>query len=378
MSRPPLTGVRVLDFSQLLPGAVCTMFLADLGAEVTKIEPPGAGDAARGPEGAPPSGIFHITNRNKRSLALDLKTPEAVEIVRRLVAESDVVVEGFRPGVMARFGLGYDDLRAIRPALVYCSITGFGQSGPLAHKAGHDINYQAQAGVLGQNVIDGSRPSPGNFPIADLAGGGLSSAVGILAALLDARMTGQGRHVDIAMADCAMALNLGALSSLQMFRSDPVPGEDILSGGLPCYRTYETADGRHIAVGALEPKFWQAFCTAVGRPDLMARGWDMGPKREAAVAEIAAVFAGKTFAEWQELLRDIDACVSPVLNLAESLDNDNAAARGMVLTVDGGGLKTRQYANPIRMTNYDFAVVTAPPRLGEHNDEILHALGEGS
>ncbi len=374
MSRPPLSGVRVLDFSQLLPGAVCTMYLADLGAEVTKVEPTGAGEAARGPEGTPPGGIFHITNRNKRSLALDLKQPESVAIIRKLVAEMDVVVEGFRPGVMARFGLGYDDLRAINPAIVYCSITGYGQTGPLAHKAGHDINYQSQAGIVGQNVVDGSRPSPGNFPIADLAGGGLSSAVGILAALLDARVTGQGRHVDISMTDCAMALNLGPMSSLQMFRADPVPGEDILSGGLPCYRTYETADGRHIAVGALEPKFWHAFCTAIERPDLVARGWDMGPKREAAVAEIAAVIASKTFADWQELLANVDACVSPVLNLVESLDNENAAARGMVITVDGGGAKTRQYANPIRMTDFDFAVTAAPPRVGEHNEEILSAL----
>lgn len=374
MSRPPLSGVRVLDFSQLLPGAVCTMYLADLGAEVTKVEPTGAGEAARGPEGTPPGGIFHITNRNKRSLALDLKQPESVEIVRKLVAETDVVVEGFRPGVMARFGLGYDDLRAINPAIVYCSITGYGQTGPLAHKAGHDINYQSQAGIVGQNVVDGSRPSPGNFPIADLAGGGLSSAVGILAALLDARVTGQGRHVDISMTDCAMALNLGPMSSLQMFRADPVPGEDILSGGLPCYRTYETADGRHIAVGALEPKFWYAFCTVIERPDLVARGWDMGPKREVAVAEIAAVIASKTFAEWQELLANVDACISPVLNLAESLDNENVVARGMVITVDGGGAKTRQYANPIRMSDYDFAVTAAPPRVGEHNEEILAAL----
>jgi len=290
------------------------------------------------------------------------------------VAETDVVVEGFRPGVMARFGLGYDDLRAINPAIVYCSITGYGQTGPLAHKAGHDINYQSQAGIVGQNVVDGSRPSPGNFPIADLAGGGLSSAVGILAALLDARVTGQGRHVDISMTDCAMALNLGPMSSLQMFRADPVPGEDILSGGLPCYRTYETADGRHIAVGALEPKFWHAFCTVIERPDLVARGWDMGPKREVAVAEIAAVIASKTFAEWQELLANVDACISPVLNLAESLDNENVVARGMVITVDGGGAKTRQYANPIRMSDYDFAVTAAPRRVGEHNEEILAAL----
>ena len=376
MSRPPLVGVRVLDFTQLLPGAVCTMYLADLGAQVTKIEPPGSGDAARGPAGTPPGGIFHITNRNKRSIALDLKQAEAVDAVRRLIAETDVIVEGFRPGVMARFGLSYDDAKAINPAVVYCSITGYGQHGPLAHKAGHDINYQSHAGIVGQNVADGSRPSPGNFPIADLAGGGLSSAVGILAALLDARQTGTGRHIDISMTDCAMALNLAPLSSLQMFGNrEPVPGRDILSGGLPCYRTYATADGRHLAVGALEPKFWHAFCTAIERPDLIKRGWDMGPGLDAAVAEIAAVIASRTLAEWVEIFEPVDACVSPVLSLGESLAGENAKARDMVITVDGGGATTTQFANPIRMTDFTFTVTAPPPLVGEHNKEVLGGQG---
>lgn len=375
MSRPPLAGVRVLDFTQLLPGAVCTMYLADLGAQVTKIEPPGSGEAARGPAGTPPGGIFHITNRNKRSLALDLKQADAVAAVRKLIAQADVIVEGFRPGVMARFGLSYDDARAINPAIVYCSITGYGQTGPLAHKAGHDLNYQSYAGIMGQNVTDGSRPSPGNFPIADLAGGGLSSAVGILAALLDARQTGTGRHIDISMTDCAMALNLAPLSSLQMFGNrEPMPGRDILSGGLPCYRTYETADGKYLAVGALEPKFWHAFCTAIERPDLVKRGWDMGPGLDGAVAEIAAVIAQKTLAEWVEIFAPVDACVAPVLSLGESLAGENAKARDMVITVDGGGAKTTQFANPIRMTDFAFAVTAPPPLVGEHNDEILGTL----
>lgn len=375
MSRPPLAGVRVLDFTQLLPGAVCTMYLADLGAQVTKIEPPGSGEAARGPAGTPPGGIFHITNRNKRSLALDLKQAEAVAAVRKLIAETDVIVEGFRPGVMARFGLSYDDAKAINPAIIYCSITGYGQDGPLAHKAGHDLNYQSYAGIMGQNVTDGSRPSPGNFPIADLAGGGLSSAVGILAALLDARQTGTGRHIDISMTDCAMALNLAPLSSLQMFGNrEPQPGRDILSGGLPCYRTYKTADDRYLAVGALEPKFWHAFCIAIERPDLIQRGWDMGPGLDGTVAEIEAVIAQKTLAEWTEIFAPVDACVAPVLSLGESLAGENAKARDMVITVDGGGAKTTQFANPIRMTDFAFAVTAPPPLVGEHNDEILGTL----
>ena len=371
MSRPPLAGVRVLDFTQLLPGAVCTMYLADLGAQVTKIEPPGSGEAARGPAGTPPGGIFHVTNRNKKSYAIDLKSEAGVATVRRLIAGAQVLVESFRPGVLARLGLGWEQARAINPALIYCSITGYGQDGPLAQMAGHDINYQCLGGVVGQNSIDGSRPSPGAVPVADLGGGALTSAVGILAALYDAQRTGEGRHVDIAMADAAMALNVAALSSKMMFGGqDPVPGRDILSGGLPCYTTYRTADGRYLAVGALEPKFWQAFCMALGRPDLIARGWDMGPKRDAAVVEVGDAVAMKTLAEWEAILADVDACATPVLTLAESLDHPNARARGMVIEVDGGGARTTQYALPIRMTGFDFTVRRPPPLLGEHNAEL--------
>jgi len=371
MSRAPLQGVRVLDFTAMLPGAVCTQYLADLGAEVTKIEPPEHGEAARGPKGTPPGGMFHITNRNKRSYAIDLKDPAGAAAVRRLMADADVLVESFRPGVMARLGLGWDEARAINPAMIYCSITGYGQDGPLAHKAGHDINYQCYGGIVGQTVIDGSRPSSGAVPVADLGGGALTSAVGILAALFDSQRTGQGRHVDIAMADAAMALNVAALSSKMMFGGhDPQPGRDILSGGLPCYSTYRTADDRYLAVGALEPKFWQAFCTAVGRPDLVARGWDMGPKRDAAVAEVGATIATKTLAEWEAVFAHVDACVAPVLTLAESLVHPNAQARGMVVEVAGGGATTTQYALPIRMTGFEFAVRMPPPLLGEHNAEL--------
>lgn len=373
-SRPPLAGVRVLDFTALLPGAMCTLYLADLGADVIKVEPPVTGEAARGPAGTPPGGIFHVTNRNKRSITLDLKNPEQNAQARRLIAESDVMVESFRPGVMARLGLDYATMAALNPRLVYCSITGYGQQGPMADKAGHDINYQAMAGVAAQNVVDGSRPSPGGSPWADLAGGGLSAALGIMTALFDATRTGQGRHVDIAMTDCVMALNVAALSSKMMFGGgQPEPGRDILSGGLPCYGTYATADGRHLAFGALEHKFWHAFCQAVERPDLERRGWDMGPRRDAAVEEIAALVRARTFAEWTALLGGVDACVTPVLTLDESLDAGRE--RGMVIDVSGGGATTTQYVQPIRMTDYAFSVALPPPVLGEHNDQILAPAG---
>jgi alpha-methylacyl-CoA racemase len=370
MSRPPLAGVTIVDFTALLPGAVCTQYLADLGADVTKIEPAGHGDAARGPAGSLPGGIFHITNRNKRSMTADLKSTQGQALARQLIAAADVLVEGFRPGVMARFGLGWEDARTLNPSLIYCSITGYGQTGPSADKAGHDINYQAISGVLAQNVIDGSRPSPGGTPIADLAGGALTSATAILAALFDVQRGGPGRHIDIAMTDAVMALNVAALSTKQMFGgSDPVPGRDILSGGLPCYMTYQTADGRYLAVGALEPKFWQAFCVAIDRPDLVARGWDMGSKRDATVAEIAAIIAGKALSEWTAHFANIDACVTPVLSLEESLISAQTKAHGMALKVSGGGATTTQYAIPVMMSDFAFKVRRPPPLLGEHDGE---------
>ena len=378
MAHAPLDGVKVLDFTAMLPGAICTLYLADLGAEVTKIEPPGTGEAARGPQGTPPGGIFHVTNRNKRSVTADLKSAAGAALVRAMVAQTDILVEGFRPGVMARLGLGWDDLRAINPRLIYCSITGFGQNGSLASMAGHDITYQSYAGVLGQNVIDGSRPSPGGLPVADLGGGGLTAAVGILAALFDAQRGGQGRHIDIAMTDAAMALNVAAQSSREMFGSKaPQPGRDILSGGLPCYNTYRTADGRYLAVGALEAKFWQAFCTAIERPDLIPHGWDMGDKRDAAVARIAEVIAGRTLAQWTAVFAGVDACVAPVLSLDEALTHANTLARGMVQEVTGGGATTTQFALPIRMTGFAFAVRNGPPLLGEHDEEARAEFGQG-
>ncbi len=371
MTRAPLQGVRLLDFTAMLPGAICTQYLADLGADVTKIEPPEHGEAARGPKGTPPQGIFHVTNRNKRSFAIDLKDPAGVTAVKRLITSANILVESFRPGVLTRLGLGWDDARALNPALIYCSITGYGQHGPLAHKAGHDINYQCYGGITGQTVIDGSRPSSGAVPVADLGGGALTSAVGILAALFDSQRTGKGRYIDISMTDAAMALNVAALSSKMMFvGEDPQPGRDILSGGLPCYCTYRTRDDRYLAVGALEPKFWQAFCMAIVRSDLIPRGWDIGPERDAAVAQVAETIAQKTLDEWMMVFADVDACVAPVLTLAESLVHPHAQARGMVREVSGGGTTTMQYALPISMTDFEFSVDLPPPLLGEHNHLI--------
>ncbi|WP_341643901.1 CaiB/BaiF CoA transferase family protein [Thauera sp. SDU_THAU2] len=377
MAAKPLDGIRILDFTQLLPGPMCTLHLADMGADVIKIEPPG-GEAGRGPAGTPVSHFFHTVNRNKRSIALDLRAPGAREVVHRLAASADVVVEGFRPGVMARLGIGYEDLKAINPRLVYCAISGYGQDGPLAQLGGHDINYQSYAGILEQSAAPGGPPHPGNFPIADLAGGALSAAMAILAALFDARRSGQGRFIDVSMTDCALALNTQPLASLHTWKQ-PVPaGHDTLSGGLPCYGTYQTADGRHLAVGALEPKFWQAFCAAAGCPELGKSGWAAGKSGAAVRAQVAAIVKARTLAEWIEVFDGMDACVSPVLRIDEVLAHPLTKARGMTVdTPVPDGSSVPCFAFPVKMSDFAFTLDRVPPAAGQHDEEVLRESGHG-
>ena len=375
MTTKPLNGIKVLDFTQLLPGPMCTLHLADMGAEVIKVEPLGAGEAARGPQGTPISHFFLAVNRNKRSLAIDLRAPGGREVILALVRDADILVEGFRPGVMARLGLGYDALHAINRRLVYCAISGYGQDGPLAALGGHDINYQSYAGILEQSAPAGGSPHPGNFPIADLAGGALSAAMAILAALFDAQRKGEGRYIDVSMTDCAMALNVQPLAGLHTYKHAIPAGHDTLSGGLPCYGTYETADGRHLAVGALEPKFWQNFCQTAGCPELMKSGWASGKAGPAVKAQVAAIIKGRTLAEWMTAFDGVDACVSPVLRIDEVLTHAHTRAREMTVDTplpDGGSAP--YFAFPVKMSNYRFSLDRHPPAVGEHNDEILREL----
>ncbi len=345
----PLEGLRVLDFTALLPGPLCTLHLADLGAEVIKVESPKAPDGGRGLPGQQFSKMFMMLARGKQCVAVDLREPAGQAAIARLAATCDVVVEGFRPGVAERLGIGFAQLSAEHPALVYCSISGYGQTGPMRDAGGHDINYQSLAGVLDQQGTAGGPPAPGNFPAADIAGGALSATVGILAAVLGARRHGRGCHVDVSMTDCLMAQNLSAAMTLQSVGRAAPRGGDYLSGGLPCYGTYATSDGRYMALGALEPKFWQNFCQAVDRPDLLPLGHVMGREAAAAKAAIAAVIAARTQAEWVAAFRDVDACFTPVLTLAEALDSPQAQARGLVRRVDHpqGGAHW-QYASPWR------------------------------
>ncbi len=362
----PLAGVTVLDFTRLLPGPMATLHLADLGAEVIKIEAPGAGDYARA-MAAMDGGVsflFKLINRNKKSLVLDLKDEADKQVLLKLVDTADVLFEGFRPGVMAALGLGYDTLAARNPALVYCSITGYGQTGPYAQRAGHDINYLGYAGVLDQIGAAGGAPALANLQIADLLGGALTPLVGALAALVDARSRGQGRYVDVAMTDAVLAHNIFPMVQTLAQGEPRARGKDMLSGGVPCYGVYETADGRFMAMGALESKFWKRACATLGRPDLEPCRLRDDEQGDFARRELAAIFRGKTMAEWTAIFDAVDCCVTPVLRLDEALQNSQLQARGMVGEVDG----MRQFAPPFGMAGIDLEGASPSPASDAHGE----------
>jgi crotonobetainyl-CoA:carnitine CoA-transferase CaiB-like acyl-CoA transferase len=330
---PPLAGIRVIDLTRLLPGPLATRRLAEWGAEVLKIEGPadqGQDDGTRLMGRTPadvaagrPSLTFRLLNAGKECRELDLREPAGRDALLELVRDADVLIEGFRPGVMQRLGLGWESLHAANPRLVVCAISGYGQHGPWSLRAGHDINYIAMAGVLEQiATADGEIAVP-NFQIGDLLGGTQAALSGVLAALVAAQRTGQGRFVDISMAHEVLRHHVLAAATLEANGRVPAPGRDLLSGGAPCYGVYRTADGRHLAVGALEAKFWQRLCGALGRPEWARRHWSLGemPGSERAMslrAELAALFAGQPLAHWLALLEAVDCCVTPVLRLDES------------------------------------------------------------
>lgn len=369
----PLAGVRVLDLTRLLPGPLATQHLADQGAEVIKVEDTGAGDYARsmGAMAGGSSFFYQIVNRNKKSLRLDLKHPRGHEILMRLIEGADVLVEGFRPGVMDKLGLGYAAAEARNPRLVYCSISGYGQTGPYALRAGHDINYIGYAGVLDQIGAAGGAPAIPNLQIGDLLGGTMSAVAGMMVALFDARRSGQGRHVDIAMTDAVLAHAIFPMVEVLANGGVQPRGEDLLTGGVPCYGVYETADGRHMAVGALEEKFWHLVCDTLGRPDLKPCHLERGEHAAVARAELAALFRSRNQADWVALFDRVDCCVTPVLRLEESLVDPHIVARKMVIEVDG----VRQFASPIGLQGDACRAATPAPAAGADTDELLSELG---
>ncbi|WP_431854279.1 CaiB/BaiF CoA transferase family protein [Azospirillum sp.] len=374
----PLKGYRVLDLTRLLPGAFCTQILADLGAEVIKVEQPGKGDYWRWsePKVREEGAQFLALNRNKRSITLDLKNPQGREALLRLCETADVVVEGFRPRVMERLRLGAADLHARNPKLVLCAITGFGQTGPWAGMAAHDLNFQALTGML--ELVGGrpGRPVAPGIPVGDIGGGALLAVAGILAALLERGRTGRGRVVDIGVADGLFFWMAYLMSQWnapgQAGRQDAF---DIVHGA-PYYTLYETADGRHMAAAPYEEKFWQAMCETLGLPDLIDRQWAQGDEAEVIKGRIAAVFRQRTQAEWTEVFLRADACVTPVLTPREALGTPQALARGTEVVVEHpveGPL--RQVACPIRLDGLPVTPRGAPPVLGADTDAVLAAAG---
>jgi alpha-methylacyl-CoA racemase len=374
MNEAPLAGLRVLDLTRLLPGPVCTLYLADLGADVVKIEDVAAGDYARGlgTRAGTVSAFYRAVNRNKRSAAIDLKRPEGLAAFLALAQRADVIVESFRPGVVASLGIDYAAIAARHPRVVYASISGYGQDGPRARTAGHDINYLGYAGVLDQTGTRGGPPALCNLQIADLLGGAASAAIALLAALVGAQRSGQGRYVDVAMADASLAHNIFALHALTQWGRTLPRGRDLLTGGVPCYGVYGTQDGRWLAVGALEDKFWRALCAALDRPDLGPLAFALGDEGERVRRELESTFAAAPLAQWIERLAGVDCCVTPVLTLDEALVDAQFTARGMVVRRPDG---TVQYAPPFKLSGHDFIVSREAPTQGEHTAQVLREAG---
>jgi alpha-methylacyl-CoA racemase len=380
----PLHGIRVLDLSRLLPGGFCSLLLADFGADVIKVEDTGMGDYLRwwapfheGVEDSAKSALFLALNRGKRSIRLNLKAEEGREAFLRAVREADVVLESFRPGVLDRLGVGYEALRAANPGIVYCAITGYGQDGPNRDRSGHDMNYLGLVGLLGLTGEADGPPVQSAGQIADLGGGALMAAFGILAALRERERSGEGQLVDVAMADGA--LSWLAMVAARFFADGVVPhrGELELAGGLVCYRPYRCADG-WVTLGALEPKFWRAWCRGVGREDLVEQQF-AAPGSDAH-REAEQIFAARTRDEWRAFASEHDCCLEPVLDLDEALDSELVRAREMVVELDQPGARkpVRLLGVPVKLSRTPGDANRAPgPALGEHTREVLAALGYG-
>lgn len=361
-SNPLLAGVRVLDLSRLLPGPFCSLYLAQMGAEVIKIEEPGGGDYARSMS----ADMFEIVNRGKKSITLDLRLEADRAAFHQLVKTADVVLESFRPGVMDKLGCGFETLRAINPRLVFAALTGYGHTGPYRDRPGHDMNYRGYAGELEQTGAAGDAPAPGNLQVADLAGGALTCLAGVLAALVGVRASGVGTFVDVAMLDGTLAMQVLSLSTLRQMGTSLPRGGDFLSGAMPNYSVYECADGKALAVGSLERKFFEEVMRRVDRADLLKLPMAAGPKGEPLREALRALFRSRTRDEWEALLADHDTCVSAVLTPAEALQDPQVQARGMVESVGG----KPAFALPIQFSHARRHSGPSP-KLGEHNGEIL-------
>lgn len=357
----PLDGILVLDLTRLLPGAAATMWLANFGAEVIKVEQPGSGDYARNLFSKGEDPIFTATNRGKKSIAIDLKDPRGRDVFLALVPKADILIEGFRPRVMERLGLGFEELRKRNPSLICVALTGYGSDGPYSGMAGHDINYLALAGVLD---LIGAKDGPPVIPgvqIADLAGGSMQAVIGVLLALQARERTGRGQRVEISMTDGAAALLAVPLAGYQATGRAPERGDELLSGRFACYNVYQARDGRWVSVGALEPKFWANLCRELALEHLVGEQFAAEPRRSEIKAAVAAVFRTRDAEEWFALLGGKDCCVAPVRNVAEAVKDAHFAQHPF-------GLIPALSETPGRAGD-------RAPALGEHTRETLRWAG---
>jgi len=374
----PLSSLKILDFSTLLPGPFASLLLADMGAEVLRIESPTRMDLVRvlPPHDGGVSASHAYLNRNKRCIALDLKRPEAVALVTQLVAEYDIVLEQFRPGVMDKLGVGYEALKAINPRLIYVAITGYGQTGPYKDRAGHDINYLALAGIASYTGRRDSGPLPLGVQLADIAGGSLHGVMGLLAAVIQRQVTGEGQYVDVSMTDCTFSLHGMAGAGYLAAGVEPAMQSQALNGG-SFYDYYRTRDGRWFSVGSLEPQFMQQFCDAIGRPELAVLGLSpQAQEQQALKREIEIEFEKHDFAEWEEIFAGLDACVEPMLSLSEAIEHPQLKARQLVTEVPrDGDAAQKQIACPIKFSGGLPAPRHIGAALGAHTEEVLRELG---
>ena len=383
-----LEGIKVLDFCRNAPGMFCTMILADLGADVLMVERPMTGDRAEyervvsgitGPDEERRHASYNALQRNKRSIALNLKETAAQEIFYRLAEDADVVVEGFRPGVMDRLGAGYQKVKEVNPRVVYCSVSGYGQDGPYANMSGHDINYISFAGAL--SMIGHSEEEKPAIPLnllADYAGGGLCGAVAVMAALLARSTTGRGQYLDIAMTEGVLYMMAAAVSSFFQQGSVPKPGLNRLNGGATYYNVYRTKDSKYLTIAAIEPWFWANLCRALGREDLVASQDAQGGHRQEIFDFLEETFKTRTRDEWFELLKDQNISVGKVYSLDEALADPHMVHRGMVVEVEAPDLpegKVSQVGIPIRLSDTPGRVRHVGSVTGQHTGEVLRALG---
>ncbi len=378
---PPLQGIKVLDLSRLGPGPYCTMILADLGADVLRIEEPPPAAGRRTGSLDPRVERTRLANtlahgRNKRSMVLNLKSETGREIFLKLAKDANVVVDEFRPGVLKRLGVDYDTASKLNPQIIYCSITGYGQDGPYRDLVGHDINYISIAGALGTIGHRDGRPAIPLNLIADYAGGSLNAVIGILAALMARQATGRGQQVDVSMTDGVVSMLSGFLSHYFVNGEVVRPEQSVLSGGVPYYTCYQTKDGKYISIGCIEPWFWAALCRALGREDLIPYQNAEADRKDWLFAELRQVFLTRTRDEWFDLLSQSDICVGKVYSLDELDSDPQLRYRNMLLEIDQPQVgRVKQVGIALRLSDTPGEIRSPAPSRGQHTDAVLHDLG---